>query len=174
MIITISGHPGAGKSTLARNLAQKLNYKKYSMGDLRGKIAVEKGITIDELKKIAEKDPSSHYEVDEYQKKLGETEDNFICDGWISWYFIPHSFKIFLKVDAMEAGKRVFLEQQQKKDTKKDEKVYQSVDETRRVLRERFKVTNDQYKQYYNVDINDERKYDFVIDTTRMTPEEVL
>ena len=38
MIITISGLPGSGKSTIGKMLAKKLGYKFYSMGDLRGKI----------------------------------------------------------------------------------------------------------------------------------------
>ncbi|NCN22588.1 hypothetical protein GW934_03820, partial [Candidatus Falkowbacteria bacterium] len=48
-------------------------------------------------------------EVDEYQKKLGETEDNFIIEGRTSWYFIPNSLKIYLDVSLEEGAKRIFL-----------------------------------------------------------------
>jgi len=37
MIITIAGEGGSGKSTVARILAKKLDYKHYSTGDLRGR-----------------------------------------------------------------------------------------------------------------------------------------
>ncbi len=40
MIITIAGMPGSGKTTVAKILADKLNLKRYSMGDLRGKMAL--------------------------------------------------------------------------------------------------------------------------------------
>jgi len=49
MIITIGGEPGSGKSTVANIVAQKLGYKHYSTGDLRGEIAMRHGLTIDEL-----------------------------------------------------------------------------------------------------------------------------
>ncbi|HII15831.1 MAG TPA: AAA family ATPase, partial [Nanoarchaeota archaeon] len=39
MQITIGGVPGAGKSTVAKLIAEKLGYKSYSMGAIRREIA---------------------------------------------------------------------------------------------------------------------------------------
>ena len=89
MIITISGAPGSGKTTVARLLAKKLGYRHYSIGDLRGEIALRKGITIDELNKLGEKDPSSDREVDEYLESLGKKEDNLVIDCRMGFHFIP-------------------------------------------------------------------------------------
>jgi len=49
MIITISGLPGSGKTTVAKKLSKKLNYEFISVGDLKGQFAKEKGMTIDEF-----------------------------------------------------------------------------------------------------------------------------
>ena len=49
MIITIAGAPGAGKTSLAKELAKRLGMKFYSAGDILEKIAREKNETIDEL-----------------------------------------------------------------------------------------------------------------------------
>ena len=52
MIITLAGLPGAGKTTIKNMLAETLEWKSYSMGDMRGKYAQELGITIDEAQAL--------------------------------------------------------------------------------------------------------------------------
>ncbi|MBI2099527.1 cytidylate kinase family protein [Candidatus Uhrbacteria bacterium] len=165
MIITISGLPGAGKTTTARLLAERLGYRYYSMGDLRGKMATERGLTIDELNEKAKSDPTSHTAVDEYQKKLGETEVNFIIDGWMSWRFIPDSFKVFMTIDPDEAALRIF-EAKKKDPSRSDEPDYTSVEDAKETITRRVEVTRKQFKDLYGVDFTDPANYDAVIDTT--------
>ncbi|MBI2112124.1 AAA family ATPase, partial [Candidatus Woesearchaeota archaeon] len=81
MIITISGTAGSGKSTVGKLLAKKLKYKHYSMGDLQRQIAEQRGITLLELGKLEETDPSIDKELDQKQIQLGKTENKFIIDG---------------------------------------------------------------------------------------------
>ncbi len=95
MIIVISGSPGSGKSTVGKILAKDLGYKFYSMGDLRGQMAMERGLTIDQLNEIGKTEDWTDRAADEYQKKLGETEDNFVIDSWAGFHFLPQAFKIF-------------------------------------------------------------------------------
>lgn len=174
MIITISGLPGAGKTTAARLLAERLGYKYYSMGDLRGKMAMEQGLTIDELNEQANKDPSSHTSVDEYQKKLGETEDNFIIDGWLSWRFIPKSFKVFLAINEDEAARRIY-EAKKNDPSRGDEPEYKTVIEAKDVITRRVEVTKKQFQDLYGVDFTDAKNYNVVIDTTgQARPEETV
>ena len=71
MIITISGVPGSGKSTAGKSVARKLGYEYVSMGDFRGKMAMERGLTIDELNKLGEKEDWTDRQADEYQRELG-------------------------------------------------------------------------------------------------------
>ncbi len=168
MIITISGLPGSGKSTIADMLAKKLGYKRYSMGDLRGKMAMERGLTIDELNKLGEKEDWTDREVDEYQTKLGKDEDNFVIDGRISFHFIPQSFKIFLDVEIHEAARRVFENQ------RPDEARAKSVEELVKRMQARAAHDDLRYKKYYGITFQDKSKFDLVIDTTNLTPEAIL
>ena len=94
MIITISGSPGSGKSTVRDLLAQKLNLKRYSTGDFMRQLATKSGVSLEEFGKMAQQDSSIDKQLDDRQVKLGREEDNFIIDGRLSFHFIPNSIKI--------------------------------------------------------------------------------
>ncbi len=168
MIITIGGRSGAGKTSVAHDLAQKLGYKFYSMGDLRGKMAMERGMTIDELNEIGKKEIWTDKEVDEFQKKLGKKENKFIIEGWLSFYFIPHSFKIFLDVDPEVAAKRIF------KDQRPDEEPQKSAKSVEGMIKKRMAESRRRYKKYYGVDCFCKECYDLVINTTNLKISQVV
>jgi cytidylate kinase len=164
MIITINGTPGSGKSTVAKFLAKKLRLKHYSMGDLRRKMALERGMNIDELDKLGEKNVWTDKDVDDYQKKLGKKEDNFVIDGRLSWHFIPSSLKIFLKADLKKAAERIF------KKGRKSEKKYKNSGEVLKEIKSRMNSEAKRYKKYYKItDVNALKNYDIVIDTSYLT-----
>lgn len=167
MIITISGLTGSGKSTVGRMLAKRLGYEFRSGGDMRGEIALEMGITIDELNEIGKKEIWTDKKVDEKIKHLGETKDNLIIDGWCAFHFIPHSFKVFLDVDLRTGVERVM------RDQRPDERMPKSVEEAERVVKKRIEDTRERYRKHYGFDFMDMGSYDLVIDTTKMSPEEV-
>jgi cytidylate kinase len=41
MIITISGLPGSGKTTVARMVAERIGFRHYSAGNMRGEMAIK-------------------------------------------------------------------------------------------------------------------------------------
>ena len=167
MIITISGLPGSGKSSVGKILAEKLGYKFYSIGDLRGKMAMERGLSIGELNKLGEKEEWTDKEADDYQKKLGEKEDNFVIDGRLSFHFIPHSVKILLTVDPGTGAERIF------RDQRPDESA-DTLEEMIALNRERIESDRKRYRKYYGIDCFDEKHYDLVIDTTHLKKEQVI
>ncbi len=169
MIITVSGLPGSGKSTVAKKLAEHLGYRFFSMGDLRGKAALERGLTIDQFNALPENTDAI---VDEYQKKLGATEDGLVIDGRISWHFIPKSFKIFLDVDPDVGAARVFGARTQK--ARSDEPPFASVADAKQVLAGRVASDVARYAKHYGIDFADRSVYDLVIDTSAETPEQTV
>ena len=172
MIITLAGVPGSGKSTVAKLLSEKLNIPWYSIGDLRGKMAAERGLSIDELNKLGEVEGFTDKDVDDYQTKLGQEQDSLIVDGRLSWHFIPSSFKVFLNVDPNEAGKRIFGASQ--KGLRPDEKPYTSVEEVKQRIADRLASDQRRYQKYYGINYLDRSNYDLVLDTTSGTPEKIV
>ena len=169
MIITLSGMPGSGKSTVAKRIAKKLRLRHYSTGDLRGKIALKHGMNIDELNKTGEKERWTDKEIDDYQKRLGKTKDNFIIDGRLGWHFIPRSVKIFLDVKLKEGAKRIFMAGK-----RPDEKKYRTINEALEEIKKRISSDKKRYKKYYNINPYLRKHYDLWIDTTNLAKEEVV
>lgn len=173
MIISLSGAGGSGKSTIARRLADKLDWPRYYMGGLRREIAAKKGLTLAEYNKLGESDPATDKEVDEYQKKLGETDDNFVIEGRTSWYFIPHSLKIYLDVDADEGARRVFGHLQEKNERNEDDGL-DSVEAVKQSIAQRLASDNLRYRKYYGIGEYKQENYDFYLNTTDLSSDEVF
>lgn len=167
MIITISGPPGSGKNTVADALAKKLNYKHYSMGDIRRKMAQDRGMTIADFNKLGEKEFFTDKEVDGYQTELGKKEDNFIVDGRLSYHFIPNSLKIFLDVTLEVGAKRIF-------GAKRKGEEFKNLDEAIASVKSRVQSDKARYKKYYNLDYTDKSQYDYVVDTTNLSVDGVV
>lgn len=168
MIISISGRPGSGKSTIGKMLAKKLGYDYISVGDLRGEIASEKGMTIDELNELGLEQSWTDKEVDKKTEELGKTKDNLVVDGRMAWYFIPDSIKVFFDVDLNIAAERIF------KNQRPDEKPVESIREMKQVLSNRMENTQKRLKKWYGVNYLNFSNYDILIDTTGQSPESVL
>lgn len=168
MIVTISGKPGSGKSTVAKMLADKLKYKHYSIGDFMGEIALQRKISLLELSALAEKDSSIDKLLDKRQIDLGKNEDNFVIDSRLGFHFIPNSIKIFLDVSLLEGAKRIY-------NTKRaDEKENTSLKNTTTSIKKRIHSECQRYKEYYGINHCDKKNYDIVINTTHITPQQAV
>ncbi len=173
MIISIAGKEGSGKSTVAKILEKKLKLKRYYMGGIRRELARKKGMTLEEYNKLGETDPTTDTDVDGYQKKLGETRKNFIIEGRTSFHFIPHSYKIFLEVDDKEAAKRIYHDLKNNPG-KRNEGNPKTIKDVMDSIKKRRISDIKRYKKYYNINHIDKKNFDLIIDTTNITPDEVV
>ena len=168
MRITISGKAGTGKSTVAKLLSGKLNIKHYSIGDLMRAMSLEKKMSLLELNRLAEKDKSIDFELDSKLKEIGKTKDNFIVDGRLTAFFIPHSdIRVFLEADDKVRAERIL------KDKRQHEKG-QNLKQMTINIGKREESEKKRYKKYYGVDYADKKLYNFVINTTKLKPREVV
>lgn len=172
MIITFAGAIGSGKSTIGKMLAEKINWPRYNMGDVWREMARQKGMTLAELQKLSETELKTDYEIDEYVKHLGMTQDNFVIEGRLAWHFIPHSLKIYLDVSEAEAARRIFSELKARNESKEDKNL-ETYEDVLRSIGDRKKRDIFRYKKYYDINPFDLDNYDFVVDTTNLSIPEV-
>ena len=86
MIIAISGLHGTGKSTVAKKIAEDLGLEFYSTGNMFRELAVDKGITIEELSIMAENDKKIDFELDDKVKAYA-LKNNCVLDNQSVRYF---------------------------------------------------------------------------------------
>ena len=123
------------------------------------------------------KDYSNLYEHEKYlcdaiknrtDVKFSEFKDNLIIDARLGFYAVPHSFKVYLKVELREAARRAYNDS-----LRKDTEIYNSIEDAMRDIKYRYDQENMRYLKTYNVKRDDMNNYDLVIDTTQKAPEEV-
>jgi CMP/dCMP kinase len=159
--ITIAGDIGSGKTTVARTLAERVGVEALSTGGIQRQLAFARGITTLELNKLAENDGSIDHEIDGYLKKL--PDGNLVVESRMAWHFVPDTLKVFLYVVPQEAARRIF-------DAGRNDEIYKGLDDALAYIAERRRSEIARFKKYYNVNIDDLRNYDLVVDTTYGKP----
>jgi len=165
--ITITGGLYSGKSCVAKVISETMDYTYFSVGELQRKLAVEKGMSIMEYNDYVFHN-NLDYEVDNKTIQIGREKDNFIFDARLAWYFIPDSFKIYLKVEIDIAAKRAMTSERGKSEK------YNSRQEAKQRIIERRRLEISRFKDIYNINIENDSNYDLVIDTSHVTVEEVI
>lgn len=166
MNITITGNLGAGKTTV-RDELKKLGYDTLSGGDVFRRVAQEKGVSVVELNEMIKGDPSIDDEIDGMTAKLGKEADHTVFDFRLGWHFVPDSFKVFLLVDPDVAAERVFS------GTARDAESYQSFEEAAEALKKRAKAEQERFADLYGINYYDAANYDFIIESSYASPEEI-
>lgn len=170
-LVTITGDLGSGKSTVAGLLAREWGARRYSTGAAMRDLAAKRGISLLELSARAEIDPTIDEQIDSVFRDLATTPEDLIVDSRMAWHFLPDSLKIRLTVAPEVAAGRVFNDRDRVPEADRalrtPSEVYQSL-----VARRASECKR--YKAYYGVDVEDNTNYDAVIDTTDLSPPEVM
>ncbi len=170
MKITIGGLSGTGTSTIARMLAEELGYNKYSGGDMQRMNAEEKGMTIEEYDAYLKEHPELDNAIEERQKTLGETEDNFILESRIGWSVIPDAFKIKLDCELDERIGRITSDTKERIAHARDN--FETTKEKTIAREATYQV---RFNELYNItDWNADEHFDLVIDSTSTSPDEII
>lgn len=161
MIIAIAGPIGVGKSTVADGLASALGYRVISGGEVFRALARERGISVTDVNRLAERDPTLDRELDRRQAELARGGD-CVVESRLSGWMVDADLKIWLRapvdVRAARVAHREGLD----------------VAAARADLVERERSEWARYKASYNIDIDDLSPYHLVIDTTRWTAQTIV
>lgn len=171
--IAISGPPGAGRSTLLRNLkpiVTSWGWKTFSGGDWARQFAIQNGTHNegDKTHHLATdySDEIDHQIDEEMRKKLSDPSAHFAVESWIAgWNMrgLPHVLRILLQCDDSLRIDRL---------VNRDNL---SVDEAKEHIHKRQETNFAKWKRMYGVtDFWDPKYYDLIIDTYSSGPKEVL
>lgn len=153
---------------VARLLSQALAVDHLSAGDFMREMAAERGMTILELSRVAEDDESIDREIDERSARLAGSGRSFIMDARLGWHFIPESVKVFLDVRPEVAASRVYGA------ARHTERENVDLDATVRAIALRTQSERERYIAYYGIDYLDPSHYDLVVDTSDLSPHQVV
>jgi len=163
-IISITGDLGSGKSTVSDILCKHLGYEYIYTGKIQREIAQRYNMTTLELNKYSETHPEIDDEIDSTFKSLSEAKD-LIVDSRLAWFFIPQSFKIFLKTNLMVSVNRI------SNDNKREDERYSSKEDAANKIIARKSSENKRYMEYYGANCADLSNFNLIIDTSFITPE---
>ena len=167
-IISIAGDLSSGKTTVTKLMQETLGYEIYRNGEYFRKLAAEKGMSVTEFNVYVKEHPEIDRQIEQSAKEYAAEHENLIIDARLGWYAVPESFKIYLRVDINEAAKRAFGDPNRKKTEN-----FATVEEQKVDMIKRFNLENERYFNLYGVHKEDMANYDFVLDTTNLTPEQV-
>ncbi len=171
-IITISGTPCSGKSTVNNLLAEKLGYETYSLGSKVKQLALEQGLEAElfyrqNTLEMEGRTQSLDEYLDAYQGQLGEQKEKFILDSRLGFYFVPQSFRVFLYCQVDEAARR-------SQQARKNERLYESVERAKQTIAERVEDEQRNYTKKYGIpNFHLSFHYDVVLDATVQKPETI-
>lgn len=156
ILVTVSGPPAAGTSSLCDTLSNLINAKVISGGDIFRQIADERDLKPYQLSEIAENDDSIDKEIDDRLKNIisEKVKDNnserIIIDSRLAGWHAEGdaNLSVWLKAPIETRINRL-----------------SSRDETKDELKRREKSDARRYMEYYNINIDDMSVYDLVIDT---------
>jgi CMP/dCMP kinase len=178
MIITISGNPGSGKSTVAKILVEKLKAERVYAGGIMREMASEKSIALEEFQKLTKDDINIDKEIDqrasEKAKEYEQQGKNVVVEGRTQFIFLPESKKVYVYVEPKIGAERIFKDlQNQEVAAVRNQKVATSVEETLKLTEEREKGDAQRYIKFYGTDHRKLENYDLIINSSEITAEEV-
>ncbi|MFW5984028.1 MAG: (d)CMP kinase [Halobacteria archaeon] len=162
MRVTVSGLPGSGTTTLAEALSSRFDLEHVSSGDVFRAMARERGVSLAEFGRIAEKDPEIDREIDERQREIARERDDLVLEGRLSgWMVEDADLRVWLSAPLDVRAERVADREEQ------------TVEEARDEIEEREESEAKRYREIHGIDIGDLSVYDLVIDTSRWDEEGV-
>lgn len=165
--VVINGDLGSGKTTISVLLAQRLGFRRISIGDLYRDLAAQRAATALQFNLHAELDDKIDHYIDQLQRDIAASGEQLVVDSRLAWHFFTDALKVHLITEPTVAARRVLG-----RPTAVEK--YTTVEEARSHLAARSESERFRFLTRYGADKTRLRNYDVTCDSTRASPPEIL
>ncbi len=163
MLLTVSGPPGAGKSTTVAALAEAFDLEHVSGGDIFRELADERGLTAVEFNRLAEEDDQIDRDLDRRLRTVALERDDVLLESRLAGWLAGDAADLRLWLDAPIEVRAARIADREAK----------SAETALTETREREESEALRYREYYGIDIADLSIYDVSLNTARWSEHEV-
>jgi predicted cytidylate kinase len=164
VLITLSGLPGSGTSTVARNVSSRLGIEHLDGGTVFRTMASEHGLSLGEFARRAEVDDTIDRALDDRlvaRAREGGVLLESRLAGWLVTRGDVPALRVWISCDDRERARRV------------GERDGHDLDEALATNTAREASERLRYQTYYDIDLADLSIYDLVVDSTDASPDQV-
>jgi len=166
-MVTISGHPGSGTSTLVNGLCQNLNWKNLNGGQVFRDMAERQGLSLEEFGRKCKEDDSVDQALDKLlvETMISQNSPEVVESRLSGWWAYKNNLqcpRIWVEVSEEVRAERVVNREGG------------TIDGQLTLIRERMESDASRYMQFYGIDINSHEPYTHIIDSDEKSAEQVL
>jgi len=163
LLITVSGPPGCGATTLCSRLAEAIGCPYVSGGDIFRELAENGKLSLNQQTAEAEKSADIDRLLDKrlrsIAEKWGATDKPFILESRLAGWLAGEQADLRIWLDAPDEVRVNRIEDRE---------------ETEAEMRVREVSEAGRYQAYYDIDVDDREFYDLMINTSRWSKEGVF
>jgi len=154
LVITVSGPHGSGRSSQAEYLSQEFGLRYISTGMLFREMAEQRGLSMEEMSKLAEENCDFDIYLDERAKEESAKGGVVIDATLAAWVATNPDLKIYLWAEFDDCVQRIAYREGR------------PLEEVVRETKIRELSEKDRFQKYYQIDIDDLSVYDVVLNTS--------
>lgn len=164
VIVTVGGLPGAGKTTVARKVAEELGLKHVNIGEIFRGLAESRAMTLEEFGAYARRNPEVDKSIDAKALEVAKG-GKVLLEGRLTGPMLKRNgveaFQVWLEAPLKVRAERI---------ASRDGLSFASAVAATQA---REKVEWDRYFEIYGIDLRETDGYDLVVDTSHKPADEV-